>query len=164
MPIDPAALDNAGLKNLIENYRRKKLSDETYLTALAEQARRLGNGLNFDTTIKVVTAAAREGKYISYGQVAQASGANWQQVHYAISRHLGDLIEYCHRNGLPLLSAIVVNQHNLKTGEMELETLKGFIGGVRAVGVEVGDEQHFLRQEQDRVFAWAKSSHSYQAR
>jgi hypothetical protein len=155
MAIDPTGLDNAGLKNLIENYRRKGASDQTYLAALAEQARRMGKGLDFDTSIRVITEAAREGRYISYGQVAQASGADWHQVHYAISRHLGDLIEYCHRNGLPLLSAIVVNQHNIKTGNMEPETLKGFIAGVRAVGIGVTDEQAFLRQEQDRVFAWA---------
>jgi len=160
MAIDPQTLDDGGLKNLIANYRRKAASDDVYLAALAEQARRLGRGLDFDTTIRVITDAAQEGRYISYGQVAEASGAGWTKVHYAISRHLGDLIEYCHRNGLPLLSAIVVNQKNLQTGHMDADTLRGFIGGVRAVGIAVTDEVGFLRQEQKRVFEWARRTGS----
>jgi hypothetical protein len=41
---------------------------------------------------------------------------------------------------------------------MEPSTLKGFIGGVRALRIPVTDEEAFLREEQQRVFAWARDN------
>jgi hypothetical protein len=38
---------------------------------------------------------------------------------------------------------------------MEPETLKGFIAAARDLGYSVSDEEGFLREQQDRVFAWA---------
>ena len=45
----------------------------------------------------------------------------------------------CPRNGWPLLSAIVVNQQNVETGDMEPLTLKGFAEAARALGYAVRD-------------------------
>ena len=92
-----------------------------YPEALAEQARRKGKGLVFDTTIEVIRQAAITGRYISYGEVAEASGAEWNKVRHAMGPHLDSLLEYCHLNDLPLLSAIVVNKPNLNSGELEPE-------------------------------------------
>jgi hypothetical protein len=143
----------------LKNHRRHGATQEpNYIEALAELARRRGRGLDFDTTIKVITAAAREGKFISYGQVAEASGAVWNQVRYAIGPHLDGLIEYCLRRQMPLLSSIVVNQPNLHTGQLEPDSLKGFVVGVRGLGVSVTDEKQFLKDAQAAVFEWARSS------
>lgn len=159
MPIDPTKLSDEGLQNLIENYRRKKATHEKiYSDAIAEQGRRKGKGLNFETTVRVVREAALRGEFISYGEVAEASGADWKKVRHAIGPHLDDLIEYCHLHGLPLLSAIVVNKPNLKTGELDPDSLKGFIAGVRRVEIPVGDERAFLKQSQKEVFDWARAS------
>ncbi len=122
------------LTNLIGNYRKQQKTDDVYLAALAEHAKRIGKGLNFDTTKAVVLRAAREHRYVSYCEIAEASGADWGQVHYSVGKHMFGLIEYCHHMGWPLLSAIVVNKPNVKTGAMEPDTLKGFVAGARALG------------------------------
>jgi hypothetical protein len=158
MAIDPKTLDDKGLQNFIENYRRKGAMDQqVYLDALAEEAKRKGKGLNFETTMRVITAAAAEGRFLSYGELAQASGADWNRVHYAVGPHLDSLIEYCHRNGLPLLSAIVVNKPNVLSGDLNQDSLKGFIAGARRVGIPVTDEKYFLREQQEKVFNWGRS-------
>jgi hypothetical protein len=158
MNIDPKALDDKGLDNLIENYRRKSATDQQiYIDALAERAKRKGKGLDFDTTMRVIREASAQGRFLSYGELAEASGADWNQVRYAIGPHLDSLIEFCHRNGLPLLSAIVVNKPNVKSGDLEPESLKGFIAGARAVGISVTDNLLFLREQQTKVFEWGRS-------
>lgn len=160
MPIDPKKLDDAGLQNLLDNYRRREAHDDVYLAALTELARRKGKGLNFDTTVRVIREAAASGRYISYGEVAEASNADWNQVRYAMGPHLDDLIEYCHLNNLPLLSSIVVNKDNVRTGELNPDSLKGFIAGVRRMRIPVVDDHQYLREEQQRVFAWARTPDS----
>jgi hypothetical protein len=157
MKIDPKRLDDTQLQNLIENHRRKGATElATYKEALIEQATRIGKGLDFETTIKVISQAAREGRYISYGDVAKASGVDWNQVRYAMGRHLDDLIEYCHLNDLPLLSSIVVNKPNVESGKLDPESLKGFIAGVRRLNIPVLDDRAFLHEAQKRVFEWAR--------
>jgi hypothetical protein len=85
------------------------------------------------------------------------SGVDWGQAHYAIGGHLWDLVEYAHRKGWPMLSAIVVNKPNVDSGRMELKTLKGFIGAARQLGYVITSEEAFLREQQARVFAWAQN-------
>jgi hypothetical protein len=156
MPIAVQTLTDDQLQNLIENHRRQKAtSAPVYLEALREWQLRKGKGLDFDKSFEIISAAAKEGHFLSYKELADASGADWGQVHYAIGGHLWDLVEFAHRNCWPMLSAIVVNQPNRRTGKMEPETLKGFIAAARDLGYSVTDEEGFLREQQDRVFAWA---------
>ena len=158
-PIDPKNLNDDELQNLIDNYRRKGATDQkVYIEALAEHAKRKGKGLNFETTMRVIRKAAADGRFLSYGQLAEASRADWNQVRYAMGPHLDDLLEYCHRNGLPLLSAIVVNKPNLESGNLEPDSLKGFVAGARRLGIPVTDNQLFLREQQEKVFSWARSA------
>ena len=120
------------LENLIANYRASgKADDPYYLDLLAERGRRKGKGLNFDTTRRAVLAAAREGRFISYGELSDASGVEWSKVRYAMNRHLQELIEFCHRKDWPLISAIVVTKGNLETGAMDEGTLNGFVAGCK---------------------------------
>ncbi|MBE7731456.1 hypothetical protein [Devosia faecipullorum] len=79
-------------------------------------------------------------------------------MRYAVNTHLGELIHYAHGMGWPLISAIVVNQKNVATGQMEPTTLRGFSEAARALDYPVEDEMDFLRKEQERVFAWANGS------
>jgi hypothetical protein len=76
------------------------------------------------------------------------SEVEWNQAHYAMSDHL-----WTER---VLLSAIVVNKPNVKTGKMEQDTLKGFIGAARLLNYPVTNEEGFLKEQQERVFAWAR--------
>jgi len=151
-----AEWSNTEIVNLIENYRRKnREGDEYFADLLEENSRRKGQGLNFQVTMQTVLAAGRSGKFVSYKQLADASGVVWSKVHYAMSDHLGKLIEYAHRRGWPLLSAVVVNQKNVATGAMDAATLTGFVTAARELGYVVTDEDAFLREQQQRVFQWA---------
>ncbi|QFS96070.1 hypothetical protein FIV06_01480 [Labrenzia sp. THAF191b] len=145
------------LQTLIGNYRRlEKTDDPVFPDLLEEWSRRKGQGLDFEKTINAVTKFAREGSFLSYKQLADESEADWTKVHYAMNTHLRDLIEFAHRRGWPLLSAIVVNQKNLMTGDMEPQTLKGFVSAAKELGYAVTNEKAFLRDQQKQVFLWAK--------
>jgi len=157
MTIDVQKLSDQQLKNIIDNHRRKKATDRpAYVEALAEQARRVGKGLDFDKSFQIIRQAAAEKRFVSYKELSDASGADWGRVHYSVGGHLWTLVEYAHRRGWPMLSAIVVNKQNVDTGDMEPETLKGFIAAARDLGIPVTDEQAFLREQQRLVFEWAE--------
>lgn len=159
MSIEVASLSIEQLENLIDNHRRKGATDSpVYLDALRELEKRKGKGLDFDKSLAIIVGAAKEGRFLSYKELADASGADWGQVHYAIGEHLWKLVEYAHRHGWPLISSIVVNKPNVGSGAMEPETLKGFIGAARLLKMPVTDEIEFLKEEQRRVFAWAPSA------
>jgi hypothetical protein len=58
-PVDVTKLSNQGLKNIVDNHRRKGATDSPlYLEALAEQACRTGKGLSFDKSFEVIRRAA----------------------------------------------------------------------------------------------------------
>jgi hypothetical protein len=157
MAIEPKQLSDEQLQNVIDNFRKhKKTDDPIYVSALAEMDERKGKGLNFSASLAAITKAAKERRFISYKELADQSGVSWGLAHYAIGRHLYNLVEYSHRQGWPLLSAIVVNLPNLKTGKMEPSSLKGFISAAKLLGFEIVDEESFLREEQTKVFAWAQ--------
>lgn len=149
--------DLSDLRNFVANYRRAKKTDHSfYQDVLAEIARRTGKGLDFDTTCRLVREAASAGRFLSYKQLADGSGANWSHVRHAMNAHLGDLVEYAHRSGWPLLSAIVVNQSNVETGAMDPSTLRGFAAAARELGYRFVNAEQFLRDQQQLVFRWAK--------
>jgi hypothetical protein len=159
MPVDVNKLTKDQLRNLISNHRNRDQTDAPlYLEALAESARREGQGLNFHKTMIIVRQAARERRFLSYKDLADASGVEWGKAHYAIGSHLWQLVEYAHLKGWPLLSAIVVNKPNVATGIMEAETLKGFIEAARLLKYHVTDEKTFLCEQQQQVFEWAQSA------
>ncbi len=152
----PADYSSEELNNLIFNYRRlKKTDDPYYAELLDESGRRTGKGLDFDTTRRAVLKAARNGRFISYGELSEASGVEWSTVRYAMNRHLQKLIEYCHRQDWPLISSIVVTKDNLQTGAMDEGTLNGFVAGCKTVGYVIADPEAFLREQQEKVFKWA---------
>jgi hypothetical protein len=133
-------------------------ADSVYVEALAEHARRIGKGLDFEKSYDAIRNSAVERRFMSYKELADASGAEWSKVHYSIGGHLWSLVEYAHRKGWPMLSAIVVNKPNVACGNMEPETLKGFIAAAKQLGLSVTDERAFLRDQQRRVFEWARQT------
>lgn len=153
-----AEWDDKQLANLVANYQRLgRVNDAYYLEVLSEMARRKGAGLDFEKTFQIVLKAARERRFLSYKQLADASAVEWSRVRYAVNGHLGDLIEYAHRRAWPLLTAVVVNQQHLEDGRMEPSTLKGFCEAARSLGYAFADEEAFLKEQQDRVFEWAST-------
>lgn len=110
-----------------------------------------------EKSFDLIREAACERRFLSYKQLADGSGAQWSKVRYAMNAHLGDLLHYAHGRGWPLLSAIVVNQQNIASGEMEATTLAGFVEAAKSLGYSAVDESAFLREQQQRVFDWAVS-------
>lgn len=157
MPIDVKTLSDIRLNNLIANHRSKKATENPiYLDALRENEMRHGRGFDFDKSFAIIRTAAKERRFISYKDLSDASGAQWNQVHYSVGGHLWRLVEYAHRKNWPMLSAIVVNKNNTDTGAMEPETLKGFVAAAKSLGYPVLDDEAFLREQQELVFAWAE--------
>lgn len=147
------------LEGWIEAFRRNGLeSDPDFPRLLEEWERRKGQGLDFKKSMRIIHRAAAERRFLSYKDLADESGLDWNKVHYAVNEHVGRLIEYAHRRGWPMLSAIVVNKHNRDTGKMEEYTHRGFLNAARELGRTVLNEDTFLEEEQERVFAWAAST------
>ena len=158
MPIDVESLSIEQLENLAENHRRKRATDAPlYIDAIQELERRKGRGLEFDKSLSIILDAAKQRRFLSYKDLADASGADWGQVRYAIGEHLWKLVEYSHLKHGVLFSAIVVNKPNIANGDMEPGALKGFIGAARLLGYAVNDAEAFLKEQQAQVFAWARS-------
>lgn len=155
---DVTTYSDQELQNVIDNHRRHGATGAPlYQQALEEQALRKGKGLDFDRSLAAIRHAAIEGRFMSYGELAKASGEDWNKVRYALNEHLFHLVEFAHRRGWPLLSAIVVNQNNLKTGDLEPSSLRGFVAAARLLQIPVTDEKTFLREQQEKVFAWGKT-------
>jgi len=130
------------------------LGSPDYEIALEERERRQSAGLNFRKSLEVITAAAKERRYVSYGEIAENSGVSWNVARRPMPRHLAHLCEYAHQKGWPLLSSIVVNKENVKTGELRPDSLEGFIKEARVLGYLVTDKQAFLRDQQRKTFDW----------
>lgn len=79
------------------------------------------------------------------------------KVHWQMGDHLTRLCEYAHRRGWPLLSAIVVNEDNVGSGNLKPDSLAGFVSVARELGFPVLEPHQFLREEQQRVFLWANT-------
>ena len=97
-------------------------------------------------------------KYTTYGALATASGVPWGKARHAMNGangHLDNLIDICHARGMPLLTAICVNQKSVQTGELTKESLAGFIKAAQRLGYAISDQQAFLNTCQQECFEWA---------
>lgn len=147
----------ASQRNLIANFSRQGLAHDPRCLAAIDQLNVLeAGGLEFWKTVDVIRLAAEARRFLSYADVAEASGRIWKKVRRAMPRHLDQLCRWSHGKGWPLLSAIVVEKPHLKTGHLGEQALSGFIATARSLGVyRGGDGLGFLAAEQARVFDWA---------
>jgi hypothetical protein len=126
---------------------------------LEERARRASKLLSLDKSIECLGRAAKDGRYVTYGDLAKASGVPWDKAHHKMNGaggHLDRLLDVCYARGLPLLTAICVNKEGRNAGMLEPGALKGFIKGATRLGFAVEDPKAFLKDQQERVFAWAR--------
>ncbi len=114
--------------------------------------------LDINKTYKAILAAARDGRFATYGDLAAASEVEWSRARYRLPQQLGHLVKIAHARGWPLLSAIVVRQGDVETGKLEGESLAGFLAAVKMVGIKVDDPKAFYRDQQKAVFEWAKTA------
>jgi hypothetical protein len=71
--------------------------------------------------------------------------------------HLDRLLDICHARGLPLLTAICVNQEGVSTGELEPEALKGFATGARRLRFVFHDDLAFHHEQRAASWAWGRA-------
>lgn len=114
--------------------------------------------LDLQTTYRTIIGAARKRRFISYGDLAKANGADWQKVRYEMNRHLGELVSLAVARGWPMPSAIVVNQQSLETGALEGSAREGFLAAARESGLAVDDPDSFVQEQQQALFDWAPSA------
>ena len=135
---------------------------ELYRALLIERARRsqAKQKLNFETSLAYLQRAAIDQRCVSYGDLAKASGVDWSQARHQMNGahgHLDRLLEICHAKGLPLLTAICVNQQNLASGELGEEALKGFVFGAQRIGRRVVDPLAFHHECREECWAWGRA-------
>ena len=111
--------------------------------------------LDLRTTYRAIVDAARNRRYISYGELAKANGADWQKVRFPINDQLGELMALAAKHGWPIPSSIVVSQGNVATGTLEGSAREGFIAAARDLGFDVYDPESFVKEHQQRMFEWA---------
>ena len=151
---------NDEIESWITNHEKKGATGtDQYKALLEERARRNSTGLNADKSLLHLIETARQTKFTTYGDVAKASGVSWNVARHAMNGeggHLDNLLDICHARGMPLLTALCVNQQSVDTGELSDDSMKGFIKGARRLGYAVTDERAFLRECQQASFLWAK--------
>lgn len=158
MAVDLTKKSGAELDTLIANYRKANQLDHPILREALRLRGKLGSKtLDLKRSCAAIIAAAKAGRFVSYKQIADASGCDWISAYPVISAHLYLVLKQARANGWPPLSAIVVNGEHVETGEMKPETLAGFIGAVAGVGYEIeADPEMSLSLMQRQVFTWAK--------
>ena len=114
--------------------------------------------LDLRKTYRAILNAARERRFISYGDLASANDANWQSVRYKMNRHLGELVEIASKHDWPMPSAIVVPQDKIETGQLDGAARDGFINAAKEFGFDVSDPVAFVEEQQQAMFAWANSA------
>ena len=118
----------------------------------------MADQLDLEKTYRAILDAARNGRFISFGDLAKANDAKWQTVRYDMYRHLGNLAEIAAAHGWPIPSAIVVNQDNIETGRLDGKTRDGFINAAKELGFDVSDPNAFVKEQQQAMFDWAQSA------
>jgi hypothetical protein len=152
------------IETWIRNHERRAATDKPlYKALLEERARRQSSGLKLEISLQHLIQAAKEDRFTTYGDLAKASGVPWNVARHAMNGphgHLDRLLDLCYARGMPLLTALCVNEEGRNTGQLGKDALKGFIAGAQRLGYKITDQDAFLRDCQDRSFSWAKPQNS----
>ncbi len=114
--------------------------------------------LNLKKSYEAILKAARERRFISYGDLAKANGAPWNKVRYEMNRHLGELVKLAAERGWPMPSAIVVSQANVESGNLDGPSREGFVAAAKEFGYDVSDPADFVERQQQSMFEWAPTA------
>ena len=118
----------------------------------------MSNQLDLKKTYRAILGAARDKRFISYGDLAKANDADWQKVRYEMNRHLGNLVKIAATHNWPMLTAIVVNQNNIETGTLDGTARDGFINAAEEFGFDVSNRAAFVKEQQLAMFDWGETA------
>ena len=102
-------------------------------------------------TYKAILDYAREGKVLSYSDIAQRHGRPVRELRSTIRKHLNDLMKICYDRNWPALPAIVVS----KNEEIITERRGAFVSSAKNTGYTVRDEMKFIKVNMSRLYEWA---------
>jgi 5-methylcytosine-specific restriction protein B len=114
--------------------------------------------LDLERTYSTIRNAARQERFVSYGDLAAASDVPWNNARRPMPRHLEQLVVIAKERGWPMLSSIVVNKEGIETGKLDGPAREGLLSAARNIGINVGDPEQFVKDQQQQVFAWAKNA------
>ena len=146
----------------IRNHEKRGATESPlYKQLLEERARRsdADHGLRVEASLEALERAAIQQVCITYGELAKASGVDWNHARHRMngpSGHLDRLLDICHARGLPLLTAICVNQAGVRDGELGEAALAGFAAGARRLGIPVTDPLEFHHECRDECWSWGR--------
>lgn len=155
-----ATKTDSEIETWIRNHERaEKTSVPLYLELLEERVRRaqFKHKLDFDRSLAHLKQTAIDQTCTTYGALAAASGVEWSQARHQMNGtngHLDRLLDICHARGLPLLTAIVVNQGNIADGELGEDALAGFTTGAQRLGLSVADPLGFHHRCREECWEW----------
>lgn len=118
----------------------------------------MSDQLDLRRTYRAILDAARDKRFISYGDLAKANGTDWQKVRYEMNRHLGKLVKIAAERDWPMPCAIVVPKDNIKTGTLDGRARDGFINAAKEFGFDVSNPAVFVEEQQQAMFAWAETA------
>ncbi len=161
--VDLSAKSDREIETWIRNHENERATAAPlYIQLLEERVRRAQarHRLDFDKSLAMLKQAAIAQRCTTYGELAAASGVEWSKARHQMNGangHLDRLLDICHARGLPLLTAICVNQGNVKDGELGEDALAGFVTGARRLGLGFGDAREFHRKTRDECWEWGKN-------
>jgi hypothetical protein len=161
--MDLATKSDADLDQLVSNHENTLGGRDRplYGELLEERGRRSDarQHLKLEPSIELLKEAAIAQRCTTYGAIAAASGVPWSKARQKMNGpggHLDRLLDLCRARGLPLLTAICVNQNGLGSGDLGEEALKGFAAGAERLGLRIDDPLTFHRNCREACWAWGR--------
>lgn len=160
--MDLSANTDREIERWIRNHEEKgETGAPLYLLLLEERVRRAQatQKLSFEHSLEHLKRAAIDQRCTTYGALAAASGVEWSKARHQMNNtngHLDRLLDICHVRGLPLLTAICVNQSGVANGELGEEALAGFASGSKRLGITVSDPLAFHHASRDACWTWGR--------
>lgn len=160
--MDLATKTDAEIETWIKNHENNGgTAAPLYFQLLEDRVRRAQakQKLNFDRSLDHLKQAAITQVCTTYGALAAASGIDWSQARHQMNGsngHLDRLLDICHARGLPLLTAICVNQGNVSDCELGEDALAGFVAAAKRLGLHVADPRAFHHRSRDQCWQWGR--------
>ena len=135
------------------------IKSSLYRDLVEEAAKRdAGKGLlDIEKSLAALVRAAQTQRFVTYGDLAKASAVPWSKARRQMSGahgHLDRVLEICHVRGLPMLTALCVNESGREGGELELIALSGFTAAARRLNHRFTDDRAFHAAARDECIAW----------
>jgi 5-methylcytosine-specific restriction protein A len=111
--------------------------------------------LDIDIAYCTIVSAAKEGRFLTYGELAKAQDVDWGRYRNQIFMQLSRLLRISKERNWPYITSIVVTKEGLGSGELAGAALEGFVNDLLKLGEVVTSAASFVKLEQQKTFDWA---------